>query len=116
MDLFESNARKEMQRSAPLADRMRPESLEDLVGQEAITARGSLLQKAIANDRVFSMLLWGPPGCGKTTLANIIANETKSEFVRISAVLSGVRDIRGIIDRAEESRNQIGRASCRERV
>jgi putative ATPase len=105
MDLFESKGQREMQRSAPLADRMRPESLGDLIGQEAITAQGSLLQKAIENDRVFSMLLWGPPGCGKTTLANIIANETKSEFVRISAVLSGVRDIRGIIDRAKESRN-----------
>ncbi|MCP3941147.1 MAG: replication-associated recombination protein A [Desulfobacteraceae bacterium] len=105
MDLFESNSQKVMHLSAPLADRMRPGSLSDLVGQEHITARGSILHRAIEDDRVFSMLLWGPPGCGKTTLANIIAMVTKSEFVRISAVLSGVRDIRQIIDTAKEKRN-----------
>jgi len=104
MDLFESVAQKDMGMSAPLAERMRPVNLSELVGQEVITAQGSLLHKAIENDRVFSMILWGPPGCGKTTLANIIANETQSEFVRISAVLSGVKDIRGIIDKAEEKR------------
>jgi len=104
MDLFESNAQKDMGMSAPLADRMRPASLGELVGQEVITAQGSLLHKAIENDRVFSMILWGPPGCGKTTLANIIAKVTQSEFVRISAALSGVRDIRGIIDKAEKRR------------
>ncbi|OQY52324.1 MAG: AAA family ATPase [Desulfobacteraceae bacterium 4572_89] len=104
MDLFESIAQKDMGMSAPLADRMRPARLSELVGQEVITAQGSLLHEAIENDRVFSMILWGPPGCGKTTLANIIARGTQSEFVRISAVLSGVKDIRGIIDRAEERR------------
>jgi len=102
MDLFEANANKVMGLYAPLADRMRPSCLDELVGQEHITARGSLLHKAIENDRIFSMLLWGPPGCGKTTLANIMANETRAEFVRISAVLSGVRDIRRIIDTARE--------------
>ncbi|MBA3010707.1 MAG: replication-associated recombination protein A [Proteobacteria bacterium] len=105
MDLFEENAQRELGRFAPLADRMRPDSLGDLIGQEHITARGSLLHAAIENDRVFSMILWGPPGCGKTTLANIIARVTKSEFIRISAVLSGVKDIREIIDRAKEKRN-----------
>jgi len=94
-----------MHQYTPLADRMRPDSLNELIGQEHITGQGSLLQRAIENDRVFSMLLWGPPGCGKTTLANIIAKVTQSEFVRISAVLSGVRDIRQIIDRAKEKRN-----------
>jgi len=83
---------------------MRPGTLDALVGQEHLTARGSLLQKAIEDDRVFSMLLWGPPGCGKTTLAGIIANETKSEFVKISAVLSGVKDIRQIIEQARKRR------------
>jgi putative ATPase len=105
MDLFESNANEQMKQYAPLADRMRPDSLNELIGQEHITARVSLLHKAIEGDRVFSMILWGPPGCGKTTLANIIANETQSEFVRISAVLSGVKDIRRIIETAEEKRN-----------
>lgn len=104
MDLFESISQKDMGMSAPLAERMRPASLGELMGQEHITAQGSLLNKAIEDDRVFSMILWGPPGCGKTTLANIIAKVTQSEFVRISAVLSGVKDIRGIIDKAEERR------------
>lgn len=104
MDLFESHNSQDASLSRPLADRMRPESLEALVGQEHLTGKGSLLQKAIEDDRVFSMLLWGPPGCGKTTLAGIIANETKSVFVEISAVLSGVKDIRQIIEEAKKNR------------
>jgi len=72
------------------------------VGQEHLIAKGSLLCEAIGKDRVFSMILWGPPGCGKTTLAGIIVNETKSEFIQISAVLSGVKDIRNIIDQAKK--------------
>ena len=104
MDLFESHNSIEESPARPLADRMRPKTLEELVGQEHLTAKGSLLQKAIEDDRVFSILLWGPPGCGKTTLAGIIANETKSEFVSISAVLSGIKDIRQIIDQAKKRR------------
>ncbi|WP_457553761.1 replication-associated recombination protein A [Desulfobacula sp.] len=104
MDLFESHNHPDRFSARPLADRMRPGELDTLVGQEHLTARGSLLQKAIEDDRVFSILLWGPPGCGKTTLAGIIANETKSEFVEISAVLSGVKEIRQIIEQAKKSR------------
>jgi len=104
MDLFESYNPLEHALSRPLADRMRPGALDELVGQEHLTAKGSLLQKAIEDDRMFSSLLWGPPGCGKTTLAGIIANETKSEFVEISAVLSGVKDIRQIIEQAKKNR------------
>lgn len=104
MDIFETSNAPENEVSRPLADRMRPASLEDMVGQEHLTAKGSLLQKAIEDDRVFSMILWGPPGCGKTTLAGIIANETRSEFIQISAVLSGVKDIRKVIERAKELR------------
>ncbi len=108
MDLFDpcnfkDNPREDLE-FVPLADRMRPKGLADLMGQDHITAPGSLLHQAIVHDRVFSMILWGPPGCGKTTLAHIIAQETKSAFVRISAVLSGVKEIREIIDRAEEQR------------
>ncbi len=105
MDLFESQSHQESSIKSPLADRMRPQTLDDLVGQDHLTAKGSLLEQAIVNDRVFSILLWGPPGCGKTTLAGIIANATASRFVRISAVLSGVKDIRKIIDNAKEHRN-----------
>ncbi len=102
MDLFESQSNLAPSVNRPLADRMRPENLDALVGQEHLTARGSLLREAIENDRVFSMILWGPPGCGKTTLAGIIARETRSEFIKISAVLSGVKDIRKIIDQAKK--------------
>ncbi|WP_022664648.1 replication-associated recombination protein A [Desulfospira joergensenii] len=104
MDLFESNTREDMEGSGPLADRMRPQSLSQLIGQEHITREGSLLHQAIAHDRVFSMILWGPPGCGKTTLAGIIANETQCDFIRISAVLSGVKEVRRIIEKAGEVR------------
>ncbi len=103
MDLFESHSFQDKSLARPLADRIRPRTLDELVGQEHLTGKGSLLQKAIEDDRVFSMLLWGPPGCGKTTLAGIIAKETKSEFVEISAVLSGVKEIRQIIEQAKKN-------------
>ncbi len=90
----------------PLADRMRPRTLEELAGQEHITKKGELLQRAIENDNLFSIILWGPPGCGKTTIATIIANKTKADFVHISAVLSSVKDVREIIKNAEEIRKQ----------
>ena len=102
MDLFDTESRYETAVNRPLADRMRPSDLDGLIGQDHLAASGSLLREAIENDRVFSILLWGPPGCGKTTLAGIIANATQSEFVRISAVLSGVKDIRRIIDEAKQ--------------
>ncbi len=92
--------------ASPLADRMRPRILEELAGQEHITKKGELLQRAIENDNLFSIILWGPPGCGKTTIATIIANETKADFVHISAVLSSVKDVREIIKNAEEIRKQ----------
>ncbi len=104
MDLFERHAREEIEKGAPLADRMRPRTLNEMRGQDHITVPGTLLEKAVADDRVFSMILWGPPGCGKTTLANIIAGETQSECVKISAVLSGVKEVRAIIDKASETR------------
>ncbi|MBC8438369.1 MAG: replication-associated recombination protein A [Deltaproteobacteria bacterium] len=104
MDLFESHSFQDKSLARPLADRIRPRTLDELVGQEHLTGKGSLLQKAIEDDRVFSILLWGPPGCGKTTLAGIIAKETKSEFVEISAVLSGVKEIRQIIEQAKKNR------------
>jgi putative ATPase len=104
MDLFDSQTHNDSQPFRPLADRMRPVSLDRFVGQGHLTAEGTLLQKAIEADRIFSILLWGPPGCGKTTLAGIIARDTKSEFVKISAVLSGVKDIREIIEQAKKRR------------
>jgi len=102
MDLFETQSETTMAESRPLAERMRPTSLDDFAGQSEVTGPGSLLRQAIANDRIFSIILWGPPGCGKTTLARIVARHCRSHFVHFSAVLSGVKDIRAVIDEARD--------------
>ncbi|MFH2045279.1 MAG: replication-associated recombination protein A [Pseudomonadota bacterium] len=104
MDLFEYNLERTGNDSKPLAEKMRPRSLNEFAGQEHVVAEGTLIAHAIENDQVFSMILWGPPGCGKTTLARIIARETSSYFMHFSAVLSGVKDIRAVI---EEAKNQL---------
>ena len=95
-------------KNTPLADRIRPEKLEDFLGQDEIVGEGKLLRQAIESDRLPSIILWGPPGSGKTTLAFIIARQTKSEFVKFSAVSSGVKDLKEVIKRAEESK-RLGR-------
>ncbi len=105
MDLFEYSSQKSTSATRPLAERMRPSVLDDVVGQERITGEGTLIRGAIEDDRVFSMILWGPPGCGKTTLARIVAAETDSYFVEFSAVLSGVKDIRAVISEAKNQLN-----------
>ena len=88
---------------APLADRMRPQTLEDFFGQQELIGDSSFLRKAINDDQVPSMILWGPPGSGKTTLAGIIANETNAEFIKISAVTSGIKELRKTITKAQEN-------------
>ena len=102
-DLFE-NSNQSPKTFVPLAQRMRPNKLDEIVGQEHIIGIESPLRKMIYNGTVPSMIFWGPPGCGKTTLAYCIANEVKSDFIRISAVESGVKEIREIIARAEFNR------------
>jgi putative ATPase len=105
MDLFEYQAQKVGDASKPLADRMRPQDLAEFIGQTHMVGQGSLIRRAIERDRIFSMILWGPPGCGKTTLAHIIARETRSHFTHFSAVLAGVKDIRAVIEDAQNQRN-----------
>ena len=100
MDLFEFSARKAADASRPLADRMRPGHLDEFVGQKHAVGPGTLIRHAVEQDRIFSMILWGPPGCGKTTLARILAAETSSHFVQFSAVLSGIKQIRSVIEEA----------------
>ncbi|HEY4724069.1 MAG TPA: AAA family ATPase [Anaerolineae bacterium] len=102
-DLFDHASQETVQRSQPLAARMRPRTLDEYVGQEEIAGPGRLLRRAIEADKLFSsILLWGPPGTGKTTLAMIIANTTRSHFEQINAVMSGVADIRRITAEAQE--------------
>jgi putative ATPase len=102
MDIFDFHAQKSADASRPLAERMRPRNLAEFAGQEHVVGKGTLIRKAIEQDRIFSMILWGPPGCGKTTLARIIAAATRSYFVHFSAVLSGVKEIRGVIAEARD--------------
>jgi len=101
MDLFDYHAQKAADAGRPLAERMRPRSLDEFIGQSPVVGEGTLIRSAIEQDRIFSMILWGPPGCGKTTLARIIATETRSYFVHFSAVLSGVKEIRAVIAEAQ---------------
>ena len=93
--------------SQPLASRMRPRDLSEFVGQEHLVGEGKILRQMIERDRIPSMILWGPPGVGKTTLANVVANATKAEFVNFSAVTSGIKEIKEIMARAEKGR-QLG--------
>jgi putative ATPase len=109
MDLFQTAAERQIQSSAPLAERVRPRALSDLVGQEHLLGEGKVLRLAIERDRVPSLILWGPPGTGKTTLARVIAQHTQSEFVAFSAVLGGVKEIREIVAQAERRLGEQGR-------
>jgi len=106
MSLFEATPESAASSAPrPLADRMRPETLEELVGQVHILGPGKPLRQQIERDEVHSMILWGPPGSGKTTLATVIARKTKSDFVRFSAVLAGIREIKDVMAAAEKGRH-----------
>ena len=101
MDLFDFNDNEE--KAKPLAERMRAATLDDFVGQKHIVAEGSLLRRAIALDRLGSCIFWGPPGCGKTTLANVIAAQTNGEFIKLNAVNAGVADVKKAVDKARDN-------------
>ncbi|HOA41124.1 MAG: replication-associated recombination protein A [Halanaerobiales bacterium] len=102
MNLFEYN-QANTNLDKPLAYRMRPRNLEELFGQEHILAEGKLLNRAIKADRINSLILYGPPGTGKTSIAQVIANQTKGDFVRLNAVTSGVKELREVIDQARNT-------------
>ena len=106
-DFFSDNAIK----NAPLAERMRPRTLDEFVGQQHIVGKGRLLRRAILTDTLQSSIFWGPPGCGKTTLASIIANTTDSAFVKLNAVTSGVKELRDVLDKAESDLKLYGRST-----
>ena len=94
----------ERQEMVPLATRLRPSSLEEFAGQEHLLGKGKILRQLIEKDQISSMIFWGPPGVGKTTLASIIAGRTKAEFINFSAVTSGIKEIRSVMEAAEMSR------------
>lgn len=104
MDLFEQAAQNEQMRTAPLAARMRPQSLDEFVGQERIAGNGRLLQRALKQGALFSMIVWGPPGTGKTTLARLLAQASSAHFDQLSAVSAGVADLRKLIKEAQQRR------------
>ncbi|GAB6181479.1 replication-associated recombination protein A [Desulfotomaculum defluvii] len=109
MDLF-SSSRSSLQ-AAPLAERMRPRNLDDFIGQEHIVGKGKLLRRAIEADKLGSIILYGPPGSGKTTLASIVSEMTKANFVKINAVSAGVAEIRTEIKKARDNLNFYGKRS-----
>lgn len=92
------------QAGAPLANRLRPETLEEFVGQQHLLGKGKILRQLIDHDQISSMIFWGPPGVGKTTLATVIAHRTRSSFINFSAVTSGIKEIRAVMAQAEKSR------------
>lgn len=102
LDLFSQGNGGDIKESAPLAERMRPQKISEFIGQRHLLGEGCLLKRSIEEDKIFSMIFWGPPGSGKTTLARLLARETKSNFVSFSAVLSGVKEIRAVIDEARD--------------
>ncbi len=109
MDLFDHNRERLVAAEQPLAARMRPRSLDEYVGQGHILAPGRLLRRAIQADRISSLIFYGPPGTGKTTLASVIANTTRSRFVVLNAVLSGVKDVREVTEQAQRRRGEYGK-------
>lgn len=110
-DLFSAAAEEQLRSRAPLAARLRPRTIDDVVGQEHLLAAGAALRVLIESDRLGSTILWGPPGVGKTTIAELVAVSTKRHFERLSAVAAGVKDVRGAVEAAHERLGAHGRGT-----
>src|SRR4030067_1171036 len=108
MTLFEKSKviQQSDQSGVPLADRMRPHALDEFVGQEHLVGQGKVLREIIENDKLYSIIFWGPPGSGKTTLAKIIAERTKSRFISFSAVTTGIKQIKEIMEVAKYNKRE----------
>ena len=115
MELFEQNKKAgeavNRHSSTPLAERVRPATIDEFIGQQHLLGEGKPLRVLIEGDEIPSMVFWGPPGCGKTTLARIIARRTKSEFFQLNAVSSGVQDVRKVLDRAEVNHKHLSKST-----
>ncbi len=109
MDLFDFSNNNHEETAKPLAERMRACNLDEFIGQKHLVAEGSLLRRAIATDRLGSCIFWGPPGCGKTTLANIIALGTNGEFIKLNAVNAGVADVKKAVEEARDNLRMYGK-------
>ena len=109
MDLFDYMKDKNMEKESPLASRMRPVTLDEVVGQEHIIGRDKLLYRAIQADKLSSIIFYGPPGTGKTTLAQVIANTTSAEFTRLNATTAGKKDMEEVVKEAEDRRGMYGK-------
>lgn len=109
MDLFEYMRSTNMEKESPLAARMRPETLEDVEGQEHIVSRDKMLYRAIKADKLSSIIFYGPPGTGKTTLAKVIANTTSAEFTQINATIAGKKDMENVVNKAKDNQGMYGK-------
>ena len=109
MDLFEYAKSKTLDRESPLASRLRPSTLDEVVGQEHIVGKDKLLYRAIKADKLTSVIFYGPPGTGKTTLAKVIANTTRANFTQINATVAGKKDMEQVVKEAQEQLGMYGR-------